>query len=212
MDTSICLDVRCGWSPCVHVTAVKALVQFIRENLADPPLKFHLCECMPHSQTTWEPVLTMCATVCSDTTPPKQVLRSGRITIAEVRLPHTASDTISFLPTSLYTSLVPRLPPPCARGEEIVCAHKGRSLGVRLPVHPLLPPCDLTPPPHTHTHRLGLYQRPLSTWVRRARGGPCCRHSASRMHSQHCRQRWPTSEGGGDSGELMQAVGHSTHG
>ena len=37
-------DVIC--SP-VHVTAVKALVRFIRENLADPSLKFHLCECMP---------------------------------------------------------------------------------------------------------------------------------------------------------------------
>jgi len=47
-----------------------------------------------------------------------------------------------------------------------------------------------------HTHRLGLYQQPLSTWVRRVRGGPCYQHNVSRMHSQHCRQRWSMSEGG----------------
>ena len=114
-----------------------------------------------------------------------------------------------------------RLPASQGSHTQVATLHPTSFLPVQ---HPLLPPCVLVltlcsttshPHPHTHTHtcahtctthththhtrtthRLGLYQQPLSTWVQRVRGGPCYQHNVSRMHSQHCRQRWSMSEGG----------------
>lgn len=67
----------------VVLLAVKALVRFIRENLADPQLKFHLCEsrCVAIATVRIDCVPSC---YCSDTTPPKQVLKRGRMTFAEV--------------------------------------------------------------------------------------------------------------------------------
>lgn len=94
---------------------------------------------------------------CADTTPPKQVLRSGKVTIAEVLI----------------------------------------SLQTRLTYIPLIIPNPFPP----SLSRLVLCQQPLSILVQRVKRGPCSQHSVSRVHSRHCRQRWPMSEGGEDLGE-----------
>lgn len=63
----------------ILLLTVKALVTFIREHLADPRVKFHLCEFLSPPTD-----LRVLQTLSLDTTPPKRVLKSGRMTFAEV--------------------------------------------------------------------------------------------------------------------------------
>ncbi len=56
---------------------VKALVRFVRDNLADPTLKFHLCKHVTLVNYIESALFTV------DTTPPKTILKRGKVTFLE---------------------------------------------------------------------------------------------------------------------------------